>query len=96
MSNRDVLKVAQELRPALTWRFDDEGNVSSEGELTITIYSFGGGACMVMAQMGCFVIATARAESLCEALDEVDHEVALAAINPDSMLTVLRGIKAAP
>lgn len=91
--NSDMLRVAQELRPALTWRIDDEGNASSDAELTTTIYSFGGGACMVMAQMGCFVIATARAESLREALDEVDRQVALAAANPDSMLTVLRRLK---
>lgn len=89
----DMLKAAQELRPMLKWHLDDEGNVSSDAELTTTIYSFGGGACMVMAQMGCFVIATARAESLREALDEVDRLVAVEAANPASMLVALRKLK---
>ena len=93
MSN-DMLTAARDLRPALTWCIDDEGNASGDnGELTFTVYSFGGGACMAIAQAGCFVIATSRADALSEALDDLDQQIAQRAADPGSMLVVLRSIK---
>lgn len=94
MSSDDILATARELRPALAWCLDDEGNAScDDAELTTTIYSFGGGACMVIAQLGCFVIATSRADTLREALDDLDRQIAQAAANPESTLAVLRSVK---
>lgn len=93
MSCNDTLEAARTLRPALSWCIDDEGNASGDdGELTITVYALGD-AYMVCAQAVMFVIATATADTLREALDELDQKIAQAAASPDSMLAVVRKLK---